>query len=78
MLGTLASHFRKLLRIGSGGRVAGPPFVVKKLQKQAGRYPPGRLMLCLRAIHDADTALKGASTLRPEMVLERLVLGLAS
>ena len=26
---------------------------------------------------DADTALKGAGTLRPEMALERLVLGLA-
>jgi hypothetical protein len=35
-------------------------------------------MVCLEAIHDADTQLKGASSMRPEMALERLVLGLAS
>jgi hypothetical protein len=32
----------------------------------------------MQAIHDADTALKGASSMRPEIALERLVLGLAS
>jgi DNA polymerase III delta subunit len=78
VLGSLASHFRKLLRLGTGGRVPGPPFVVRKLESQARRYPPGRLMACLQAIHDADTAIKGASTMRPEMALERLVLGLAT
>jgi hypothetical protein len=35
-------------------------------------------MACMEAIHDADTAIKGASTMRPEMAVERLVLGLAS
>ena len=78
VLGTLASHFRKLLRLGSGGRVPGPPFVVRKLESQARRFPPGRLMACMEAIHDADTQIKGASSMRPEMALERLVLGLAS
>jgi DNA polymerase-3 subunit delta len=78
VLGTLASHFRKLLRLGTGGRVPGPPFVVRKLTQQARRYPPQRLNACMQAIHDADTAIKGASTMRPEMALERLVLGLAS
>jgi len=78
LLGTLASHFRKLLRLGTGGRVPGPPFVVRKLESQARRYPPGRLYACLQAIHQADTAIKGASTMRPEMALERLVLGLSS
>ncbi len=78
VLGTLASHFRKLLRLGTGGRVPGPPFVVRKLESQARRYPPARLMTCMQAIHDADTAIKGGSTMRPEMALERLVLGLAS
>ncbi len=77
VLGTLAAHFRKLLRLGSGGRVPGPPFVVRKLESQARRYPPGRLMACLHAIHEADTALKGASSMRPEMAIERLVLGLS-
>jgi DNA polymerase-3 subunit delta len=78
VLGSLAAHFRKLLRLGSGGRVGGPPFVVRKLESQARRYPPGRLMACVSAIHDADTALKGASSMRPEIALERLVLGLSS
>lgn len=78
VLGSLAAHFRKLLRLGSGGRVPGPPFVVRKLESQARRYPPGRLLACMEAIHDADAALKGGSTMRPEMALERLVLGLAS
>jgi DNA polymerase-3 subunit delta len=78
VLGALAAHFRKLLRLRTGGTVGGPPFVVKKLQRQAARFTPGRLLACLRAIHDTDTALKGAGALRPEMALERLVIGLAS
>ena len=78
ILGTLAGHFRKLARLRGGGPVAGPPFVVKKLEKQARRYTESRLLACLRAIHEADTALKGASALRPELSLERLVIGLSS
>jgi DNA polymerase-3 subunit delta len=78
VLGALASHFRKLARLRSGGRVAAPPFVARKLEAQARRYAPARLVACLRAIHDADVALKGASPLPPGLALERLVLGLAS
>ena len=78
ILGTLASHFRKLVRLAAGGRIAGAPFMVQKLERQARRYSSARLVACLHAIHGADTALKGAGTLRPEMTLERLVLGLAS
>jgi DNA polymerase-3 subunit delta len=78
VLASLASHFRRLLRVASGARPNGPPFVVRKLESQARRYTAGRLATCLAAIHDADTALKGAGTLSAEMTLERLVLGLAS
>jgi DNA polymerase-3 subunit delta len=78
VLGTLSSHFRKLVRAGHGEPVPGPPFVVRKLEQQARRYPARRLLMCLRAIHRADTELKGASVLRPERALEQLVLGLAS
>jgi DNA polymerase-3 subunit delta len=78
VLGALASHFRKLLRLRSGGTAPGPSFAVKKLQRQAGRYTPRRLDACLRAIHDTDLALKGAGALGPELALERLVIGLAS
>ena len=78
VLGALVSHFRRLLRVSSGSAVPGPPFVVKKLESQARRYNQGRLVSCLRAIHETDTALKGAGSLRPEMALERLVLGLSA
>ena len=78
LLGVLATHFRKLLRLRTGGGAAGPRFVVKKLEGQAERYTPRRLSACLRAIHDTDIALKGAGALSPEMALERLVIGLVS
>ncbi len=77
VLGSLASHFRKLSRLRSGGAVAGPPFVIKKLQNQARRFTSGRLLHCLEAIHDTDTALKGAGSLPPDLALERLVVGLS-
>jgi DNA polymerase-3 subunit delta len=38
ILGSLVSHFRRLLRVGHGARVAAPPFVRKKLEGQASRY----------------------------------------
>jgi DNA polymerase-3 subunit delta len=78
VLGTLASHFRKLLRVRSGGGVAAPPFVQRKLESQARRYLPLRLYACVRAIHETDEALKGQSSLPHELLLERLVLGLSA
>lgn len=78
VLGVLVSHFRKLLRLGSGGSVQGPPFVQRKLETQARRYTRARLLACLRAIHETDTAIKGLGVLGPETALERLVIGLAS
>jgi DNA polymerase-3 subunit delta len=77
LLGSLASHFRRLLRLRSGGTVAGPPFVRRKLERQASRYTPARLLSCLRALHETDTALKGEGALGPELALERLVIGLS-
>jgi DNA polymerase III delta subunit len=78
LLGSLVSHFRRLLRVGSGGQVSAPPFVQRKLASQARRYGARRLRASLDAIHDTDLALKGAGALRPELALERLVLALAS
>ena len=78
LLGALASHFRKLARIGSGGKVAGPPFVQRKLASQARRFSAPRLTDCLRAIHRADLGLKGAGSLPADLTLERLVIYLAS
>ena len=78
LLGTLASHFRKLLRLRTGGAIAAPPFVQRKLERQARRYSAARLHAALRAIHDADLALKGQGGVAPTLSLERLVLGLAA
>lgn len=78
VLGALASHFRRLLRVEQGEAVKGPPFVVRKLEQQARRFPSVRLLGCLRAIHRADVDLKGAGVMRPERALEQLVIQLAS
>jgi DNA polymerase-3 subunit delta len=77
VLGSLASHFRRLLRVQAGASVPAPPFVQRKLNTQARRYSSGRLRGALDAIHDTDLALKGAGALRPERALERLVISLA-
>jgi hypothetical protein len=52
--------------------------MVQKLERQARRYTPARLVACLRAIHEADEVLKGSGSLPAELALERLVLGLAA
>lgn len=78
VLGALASHFRKLLRLRTGGTAAGPPFAVQKLERQSGRFTVRRLRACLRAIHETDIALKGGGVLGPGMAIERLVIGLAA
>ena len=78
VLGALASHQRKLLRVRTGGKVAGHPFAVRKLESQARRYSAARLLAGLRAIHETDEALKGQGALAPDLALERLVLNLGA
>lgn len=78
LLGALASHFRRLLRVGQGEPIKAPPFVARKLEQQARRFTPARLLGCLRAIQRADVELKGAGVLRPERALEQLVIQLSS
>ncbi len=77
ILGSLASHWRKLLRIESGAPVSGHPYAVKKLRAQAERYRPGELQVGLRGIWELDAILKGEGVLDPEVALERLVLNLS-
>ena len=78
ILGAFVNHFRKLTSVRNGGVVTGPPFAVRKLEGQSGRFSPGRLLSCLAAIHQTDLALKGAGGIQPELALERLVIALAS
>lgn len=78
LLGSIVSHFRRLLRVADGASVAGPPFVQRKLAQQARRFGSARLRASLDAIHDTDLALKGAGGVPSELALERLVLALAS
>jgi len=78
VLGALAAHFRRLLRLRGGGSLGVPPFVRQKLESQAQRYTESRLVACLGAIHETDLALKGSSPLAPQLSLERLVIGLSA
>jgi DNA polymerase-3 subunit delta len=77
LLGSLAAHARRLLRVRHGERVPGPPFVQRRLESQAERASPAQLLARLRAIHEADTALKGEGGVDPELALERLVMRIA-
>jgi len=78
LLGSLASHFRRLVRSRCGASVPGHPFMVRKLESQAQRYTEERLVACLHAIHTVDEALKGRGSLPADIALERLALGLSS
>lgn len=78
LLGALATHFRKLVRTRAGAPPPGHPFAARKLESQARRYTPARLVACLRAIHEVDEVLKGAGAMPEDLALERLVLGLTA
>lgn len=78
VLASLASHFRRLARARAGRPPAGPPFVLRKLEAQARRYSPERLLGGLDAIHRTDGTLKGQGGEKPDLALERLVLWLAA
>jgi DNA polymerase-3 subunit delta len=78
LLGSLASHFRRLVRSRCGASVGGHPFLVRKLESQAQRYSEARLVACLQAIHQVDEVLKGHGSLPAGIALERLVMGLSA
>ncbi len=86
VLGTLANHFRRLLRAHDcrlepksvQQTLAIHPFVARKLAEQARRFEPRRLRRCLEMARRSDEAVKGAISLPPAMVLEQLVLSVCS
>jgi len=78
VLASLAGHFRKLLRVRSGGTIPAAPFVLQKLETQGRRYTTTRLVQHLGAIHATDEALKGRGGLPAALALERLVLSLSA
>jgi len=77
LLGSLASHFRRLARSRCGALLGGHRLMVERLESQAQRYTRGRLLGCLQAIHETDEILKGQGSLPADLALERLVIGLA-
>ncbi len=83
LLGSLASHFRRLLRAREcepleaaqvQRRLGVHPFAAQKLAEQARRFDARRLERCLDTAREMDAALKGATPLSPALALERLVL----
>lgn len=77
LLGSLASHFRKLARSRCGASPGGYRGMVERLEFQAQRYTRARLLACLQAIHETDEVLKGQGSVPADLALERLVIGLA-
>ena len=79
IVSALATGLRRLGKVaaaGGGARDLGlPPWQVDKLRKQARSWNPPRLAAALRAVAEADAAVKGAGA-DPGYALEKLVLTL--
>ena len=79
IVSALATGLRRLGKVaaaGGGARDLGlPPWQVDKLRKQARNWNPTRLAAGLRAVAEADAAVKGAGA-DPGYALEKLVLTL--
>lgn len=79
IVSALATGLRRLGKVaaaGGGARDLGlPPWQVDKLRKQARSWNPGRLATAMRAVAEADAAVKGAGA-DPGYALEKLVLTL--
>ncbi|MFQ5515162.1 MAG: DNA polymerase III subunit delta [Myxococcota bacterium] len=87
LLGTLANHFRRLLRASDchpleakevERRLGVHPYAARKLTEQVRRFEPERLRSCLAAIRRTDEVLKGALPLSPRLAIERLVLAVCA
>ena len=79
IVSALATGLRRLGKVASAGNAARdlglPPWQVDKLRKQARSWNPPRLAAALRAVAEADAAVKGAGA-DPGYALEKLVLTL--
>jgi DNA polymerase-3 subunit delta len=80
IVSALATGLRRLGKVAaSGGGSAKdlglPPWQLDKLRKQSRSWSPPRLAAALRAVADADAAVKGAAA-DPYYALEKLVLSL--
>jgi DNA polymerase-3 subunit delta len=77
IVSALANGLRRLGKVAAAGGNARdlglPPWQVDKLRKQARSWNPARLGAALRAVAEADAAVKGAGA-DPAYALERLVL----
>ena len=87
LVGALANHFRKLLRVreirpleaGEVQRRMGlHPYAAEKVVDQARRFDLRRLRSCLEAARSTDVALKGGLPIAPRLAIERLVLAVCA
>lgn len=79
IVSAFATGLRRLGKVAAAGGNARdlglPPWQVDKLRRQARNWNPARLSAALRAVAEADAAVKGAAA-DPAFALERLVLTL--
>ena len=87
LLAALANHYRRLLRASEcvpleaaevERRLSISFFAAQKLVEQVRRFDRARLLRCLNAVRRTDAALKGGTTLTPELAIEQLVFAVCS
>lgn len=73
----LARQVRLLIQVKDGGQIAGPPFMISKLKKQANTFSLDQLLVIHRKILELDVGMKTSSnTLTLVQELDLLHLGL--
>lgn len=68
----LSGHMMNLLKVHAGKKMAGHPFFVDKLRKQARDFEAGRVIRAISSIARADRAARG-SKVRDSLLLENLI-----
>ncbi len=73
----LSRQIRLLIKAKDGGRIKGPPFVVRKVKKQARRFSLSQLLKTHYRLHQIDLKLKtSTNSLELRELLEWLIINL--
>ena len=72
ILRMLSGHVMKLTKIHAGKKVAGHPFFVDKLKKQARVFEEKRVVAAISGIAEADRGIR-QSKIKDSFLLENLI-----